>query len=603
MSPITQSLILNGDNSFPYNIILNYPSKDSQADGTIPNLFLCFYQDDIADNMDIPLSLVKYIKKAELPVNISIVFAYGERQFIEKEGMIYGTDVFVKALSSNEDNTVIICDLDAKSTKVITSSRRMIAPSYLIKIAFNSFLHSSLNKQIPNYYVSQLYSYSFFYDRNLSTLFENEIPGIKLEYSRETEQSVIEESLENIIKAFSLTSNRTWDHHFLMVKVFNRFLRLKETATIKMVITIFLIWLIFIFMLIFVNRRQKRTTWNAIKHIWYAIPVTFLLILISFFLGKLFFSAFLTPSTDARKIIFLSGTQLIISFFICAAFYTIILLTNTKFGEKSIDYLIVFSCFINQSIFILVDISLFPIFMIICFLSILAFVIKNNPLHITVFFLMILIFVPYLTSLISYAYIQDLRIYLITNNKVPFFMAALLYPLFLIYFRILTSISRNSKNTLTFFITHSSFFLVVLILLPIISYQAIKEIEKNNVKESITFEKSTEENAITVHYFDKKIFDDIIRTIDIQIKGQPLQCDVRLHSNLYQPLLYTDNAYTTISYTTVFFNIPSNPPQEMRFSYGTDNRPATLTVTAFFKTDKENVYSVVSKTVPLGAFR
>ena len=603
LSPGTQSLIISGDNSFPYNIILDYPAASLQSEEgkNPPNLFLCFYQEDIAEKPELAVKLAEYIQNAKLPVNVSIIFAYGERQKIEKEGMIYGSDVFINSLNSNEDNTVIICNLAARKEKILTSSRKKIAPSYLIKIAYSSFLHSSLNKAIPNYYVSQLYSYNFFYDRNLSSLFENDIPGIKLEYTRGTEQSLIEESLKNIIKGFSSAVNRTWDHHFLLIKVFNRFLRLKETTTIKMVIVIFLIWLIFIFMLIFINIRQKRTTWNAIKNVWYTIPVTFLLITISFYLGKLLFNLFLSTGSDAKTIVYICSCQMLISFFVCAAYYTIILLINPKFGEKSIDYLIIFSCFANQSIFILIDISLFPIFMIICFLSIIAFVIKNNPLHITVFFLMILIFVPYLVSLISNANIQDLRLYLITNNALPFYMAILLTPLFLIYFRILTSISRNSKKSLTFFITHSSFFILVLILLPIVSSFIIKDIEKNNIKDKLLFEKAEENQAITIHYTDKKIFDDIIRKISINIDGQPIQCDVRLYSALYQPLLYTDNDYTILSYNSGYFNIPSYPPQEMTFSYGTDNRPTNLTVTVFFETDKENVYSVVSKSISLGA--
>ena len=594
---LKQSLLLTGANDFPYNII----AQKNDNTEKLAKLYLVFFQEDFENKLDLASNLLSFVKKEELPVNLSFLFAYGERQKINKEGMIFGTEIFAESLNSNEDITIIICDLEANQTKIISSSRKKTAPSYLTQAAYNAFVNANLEKTLPKYYVSQLYNYSFFYDRNLSTFFDYEIPCLKLCFSNDINQETIQTSLESLLKGFSASKNRDWDHHFLMLRLFHKYYRLTESATIKIIILIFLSWLIYAFLMLFANIRQKRTTWFTIKGIWYSLPVTFLLILISFFLGKIFAGLFIKTSSDAGKIMYLYCIQLLISFFICAAFYTIILLINTKFTEKAIDYLIIFSCFINQSIFILVDISLFPIFLTICLLSILAFIIKNNPLHISVFFLMILLFIPYITSLLTGANITELRIFLMTNNKVPLFMATLSYPTFLFYFRILTSIARNSKKALTFFITHSIFFISILIFLPIFSYFGAKALEMNNHKEGISFEKAKKDEEIFIQYEDIKLFDDFVRTINISFQNEPLQCDIRLRAEDHQPLLYTDNDYTSISSNTGYFKTPSNPPKNLSFSYGTDERPSSLLVTAFFETDKENTYSIVSKELILEA--
>ena len=52
---------------------------------------------------------------------------------------------------------------------------------------------------------------------------------------------------------------------------------------------------------------------------------------------------------------------------------------------------------------------------------------------------------------------------------------------------------------------------------------------------------------------------------------------------------------------TGYFKTPSNPPKNLSFSYGTDERPSSLLVRAFFETDKENTYSIVSKELILEA--
>lgn len=597
LNPAAQSLITGGDNSFPYNILLENPGKKiTEADR--PAVTLVFFQEDVIARPDliIPLSGL-----SDESCDITLLFAYGERQRIQKSGMIFGTEVFARAVSSNEDSTVIICDLEASVTKIVSGSRGTVSPSYLVQGAFNAFTRSGLKKSVPHYYVSQMHSYDFFYDRTLSVFFDSGIPAIRLEFQPGTESSVILDALSQTIMQLSQARARDWDQHFLMVRLFGRFFRLTETATIKIIIAIILSYLAFIFLLGFVNSRLKLATWSEIRHIWYCVPATCILIALAFFLGKHFFMLIARPETDATAIAILGCTQAILALLLCSAFYTIVLLCNRKFGEKSVDYLIVFACFVNQFVFILVDVSLFPIFMTVCLLSLLALVIKNNPLHISVFFLIIVIFLPYITSLAANASLPELRVFLITNARIPLYISVLMYPLFLVYFRILTSIARNARKKLTFFIAQASFLAAILIFLPVLAGALARKTDGKTQSREMIFEQFRESGEIAVTYSDKKIFDDIIRTISINFPRECVQCDVRLFSEFQQPLLYTDNDYTPVTEQEGYFNIPSTPPSQMSFTYGTSVRTSTLILTAFFATDNPDVFAQASQSVTLEA--
>lgn len=592
----TQSLILSGENNFPYNILLEHKADEISG----KNLIILFYQEDFQKNSREITESLSQILAQKYDFNITVLFSYGDNQRIEKQGMVYGNRAFISSLNTNEDYTVIILDLNHRKNTVIANSQGYTAPSWLIKNEFNSLLQAQLNANIPKLYISQLFHFDFFYERILSDFFKEDIPALQvcLQDNDESRQK-LQKILLTSVDLYSKTQVRNWDHHFLMVKIFGRYINLTESATLKIIILIIFLWLLFIFTFIFINVNQKRFAWQRVKKIIYVAPLSFFIIVASFFIGKTIFGLLPGNPTYAGKIYTLLSIQFICTILLISLLFLFVLLSNQVFEARSVDYLILLSSFINQSLFILVDISLFPIFMLICSLSLLTLLIKKNNLHIIIFVLMILSYIPYAHYMVLYADLSSLYSFLTTNKLVPFTFALILNPLMLVYFRILTFIKAQSKKfskQLTGVIAAN---LSIIITVIVISLVRIPQLNKNRAVPVANEFSRTRNDLIQVTYTDKPVFDDIIRTIKISIERPVIQCDVTITSQNGNPILYTDNEYEAISQKAAFFKIPDNPPQEMTFSYGTNHNACLINVTAIFATPEYNKYQIAVQTIPV----
>lgn len=595
--PVAQNLLTSGENSFPYNIIIDFPAKEKSNE----TLLLVFYQEEVDHNRNVIKSTLEYIRESRIEQNVSVLFSYGENQKIEKQGMIYGSSSFLNNLNSSNDFTAIIFDLSSSKNMIISNSNGTTAPAWLIKNEFNIFLKSNISENLPLYYLSQMYRLKLFSERILDDFFKNNIPAIKLNINKE---KIDDEKLIFIIKEsinkYSQTEIKNWDQHFLMLRYFTGYVNLSEKATIQIILVIILVCLFSLMILFFVNTSMKKHAWQRLKKIWYIVPVTFAVIYLSFFEGKFIFNALKLKLNDVQKIYFLLSLQIFIGFLNTSIIYLFTLLYNKDFEARSIDYLIIIACFINQSLFILVDISLFPIFMIISLLSILALSVKNNVLHIIIFIFMIIPFVPYLHDIVKFADIQSLKNFVLNKNTVSLAFTFILYPILIVDFRILTYYRNIRFKKSSVFIGTGSSVAIILITLTLISSVRTFQLSKINEAKSNKLIRTSREELIDFNYFDKDIFNDTIRTIFISLKEKPLQCDVTLIGENHSPILYTDNDFEIISQNSVFFKIPYNPPQKMSFSYGILSEPCTIKITAIFQNQEENDYTLVTKMVSLG---
>ena len=246
-SPTTQSLVISGENTFPYNIIVTFtPEQNSSPE----NLLLVFFQEDVLKNKNIIKEALKRIKEADYPFTVTALFAYGEKQKIQKADMIYGTNVFLESLSTNLSYTAVIFDLESKINEIETTANRLSSPPQLIKNSMNLFIEYEIESVLPRLVLSQLSTYSFISSRILSGFFENEIPAIKLSIGA-IPQEEKEETAVNIIsdftELFSKTGDFSWEHHFFIIKAFGSYHIISEAMILRIVTPIIFIWLIFIF--------------------------------------------------------------------------------------------------------------------------------------------------------------------------------------------------------------------------------------------------------------------------------------------------------------------------------------------------------------------
>ena len=599
-SPVSQSLVISGENTFPYNIIVTF----NQEQNTSPeNLLIIFFQEDVPENQDLIKEALRQIKEAAYPFTTSVLFASGEKQKLEKADMIYGTQVFLESLNTNLSYTAVIFDLESKKNEVISSANGLSSPPLLIKNAMNLYRSNGIGNPLPAIVLSQLSSYSFISSSILSRFFDYEIPAIKLSLGgiepAEKEATAVN-IITNFVKLFSKSSDNSWEGHFMLVRLFGSYHIISEGLILRIVTPVIFIWILFIFMLIFVNRRLKRHTWYTIGKIWWSVPLTYLIITFTFFISGLYFRNMFPNISDAGKIYGQFILQISFSLFIILSVYLLLLTFINGFDERAVDYLLVISCFINQSIFILADISLSPIFIIICLLSLLALTVKNNYLHIAVFLLMILPLIPYGHRMVSAGDLHGFALFMSDSKAARFVIPFVLYPVYIVLFRIITSV-RTKKQKIRYVAaaTISAFFLITITLTitGLVRTRALnkREISQNEIKLS-----PLGDQLIDLSVSDKNVFDDIIRTVDVELKEDCILCDILITTEGPNPILYSDNDYTNPSANTARFRIPENPPKDMTFRYGAAKTPCRITVSAVIEGENEGDFSFISRSLEIG---
>ena len=597
-SPSTQSLLASGENTFPYNIIVTFsPEQNTSPE----NLLLIFFQDDVPKNQEIIKDSLEAIKNANYPFTITALFAYGEKQKLDKADMIYGTKVFLESLNTNLYYSAIIFNLEDCKNTIETTSSGLSSPPWLIKNSFNLYNNCQVNGASPFFLLSQISSFKFISNRILKGFFDYEISAIELclgEIDGDEKIKKTSDVIKGSAELFSKTADTSWEHHFLILRLFGSYHIISERTILHIVIPTIFLWLLFIFLLIFVNRRLKKHTWYTIGKVWWSVPLTFFILTGSFFLAGMIYTNLFPNVSYAGSVYGRLSFQIITGLFFCFIEYLLILFTNYGFEERAIDYLLVISCIINQSLFILADISLSPIFIMICLLSLIALTVKNNPLHFAIFLLMVAPLIPYGHRVITASEIKGLSEFL-KGPKPSILIPLVLYPVYIVLFRILTSIRTRYKKVRTLFIFSSVIFVSISFSLILLGIIRTKQLKKLEVPEKEITYTPYGEDLINLSYTQKNIFGDVIRTIDIELPDNCLLCDLLLTTDRVFPVLYSDNDYTSVSNNAVRFRIPDNPPEKMTFSYGAAMTPCKISVTAILE-DNEGQYSLITKSIEAG---
>lgn len=597
-SPSTQSLLASGENTFPYNIIVTFsPEQNTSPE----NLLLIFFQDDVPKNQEIIKDSLEAIKNANYPFTITALFAYGEKQKLDKADMIYGTKVFLESLNTNLYYSAIIFNLEDCKNTIETTSSGLSSPPWLIKNSFNLYNNCQVNGASPFFLLSQISSFKFISNRILKGFFDYEIPAIELclgEIDGDEKIKKTSDVIKGSAELFSKTADTSWEHHFLILRLFGSYHIISERTILHIVIPTIFLWLLFIFLLIFVNRRLKKHTWYTIGKVWWSVPLTFFILTGSFFLAGMIYTNLFPNVSYAGSVYGQLSFQIITGLFFCFIEYLLILFTNYGFEERAIDYLLVISCIINQSLFILADISLSPIFIMICLLSLIALTVKNNPLHFAIFLLMVAPLIPYGHRVITASEIKGLSEFL-KGPKPSILIPLVLYPVYIVLFRILTSIRTRYKKVRTLLIFSSVIFVSISFSLILLGIIRTKQLKKLEVPEKEITYTPYGEDLINLSYTQKNIFGDVIRTIDIELPDNCLLCDLLLTTDRVFPVLYSDNDYTSVSNNAVRFRIPDNPPEKMTFSYGAAMTPCKISVTAILE-DNEGQYSLITKSIEAG---
>ncbi len=599
-SPYSQSLVISGENTFPYNIIVTFPAEQNTSP---ENLLLVFFQEDVPDNKELIKQCLKEIREGKYPFTVTALFAYGEKQKFEKPDMIYGTRVYLESLNTNLSYSAVILDLESEENEIETTASGLSSPPLLIKNSLNLYKNYGIGDKLPVFILSQSSSYKFISSPILGRFFDYEIPAIKLSLGaipKEQKDKTACDVITDFVNLFSSITDNSWEHHFLIISLFGHYHLISERMILRIVTPTIFIWIIFIFLLIFVNRRLKKHTWYTVGDIWWSVPLTYVVLVVVFFISGYFYKNLFPHASYAGKIYGQLILQIIVSLFIILSMYLLILTRNFTFNERSIDYLLVISCFINQSIFILADISLSPIFIAICLLSLLALYVKNNYLHIAVFILMIAPLIPYCHRMITASNLRELSEFITRNPKVNIVIPFVLYPVYIVLFRNIASVRTNRQKIRFMAISTAIAFMLVSTALILLGVFRTSSLNKQQVTQPDISISPLGNELIEISVNDNMIFEDTIRTLDINLKEKCILCDVLITTEYLNPVLYSDNDYSNPSLNTVRFRIPDYPPEKMTFSYGAAKTPCRITVSAVIEGTDDDNYYFISKSLAIG---
>lgn len=586
-------LVTSNINNFPYNLSVNYPQKNNKSNNfldTPKNLYLFFNQEDVLSNQDVFSQLFDYLKTSDFDFNINLVFLYGENQEIQKKYNIYGLDSFLKTINTNENSTIIYVNMNQNRNSIISASNGIISPSWLIKNEHDIFIKYNISTYLPFFYISQANKNNFIKNRELSSIFNEGIPSIVLNInsqdfsSSNTIANILTESIEN----FSKIQNQNWDQHFLMLRLFGKYSLISENKIVRIIIFNFFLFLFFLIFLGFINKRLRKEAWNKMKKIWYVVPITFFITVFSFFIGKIIISNISGISSQTGKLFLLYSSHFITTYILLSSYYLPQVFINSKYEARSIDYLIINSMVINQFVFLFFDISLFPLFFFECVLAIISLKTKNSIIR---FFIYLIIFLPfglYAQSLVKYSNINELCNFAFSDLIQIFSVSLVIYPYFLIYFRLLTSmkqILQTKKRFLKFTAYFSLFIFSSVIIICLVFIPKVKKLNPKSFSPKIT-EFNTD--VISYNYSDKNLFNNKMRTLKLYLPDNCIQCEVKIENENGKAILYSSDEYEIDDNNNTYFLIPYSPPKQLTFIYGTEDINSIIYVKAW---TKENIFS------------
>ena len=106
LNPKTQSLLISGENNFPYNIILEKDSSIQNESIDTKNLIIQICMEDFFVAQQEITDICKLIKRSNFSFNIIVAITYGDNQIINKSNKIQGTDVFIKSIFENQTTSI-----------------------------------------------------------------------------------------------------------------------------------------------------------------------------------------------------------------------------------------------------------------------------------------------------------------------------------------------------------------------------------------------------------------------------------------------------------------------------------------------------------------
>lgn len=568
-----QNIIAPGDNKLPYNLVMHFDNQNSYDNN---NLIICLKMDSAHRHQEVIFDLISQLRFRK--INSTVLFVYESDTPTLGIVTASGNDSFLSNLDTDKKYTALILNLDSDKNTIQAGAEGQNSPSWLINATYDAYLDERLSQDLPVYYLSQISKLKYNSNEIFGSFAEENIPIISAGFNLNTTPSeTVSRVISNFLDYYAADKNQDCDYHSLMFRLGSKKIWLSEYHIIKVLIIITFLSLVFVYILAYLSSSIKSVAWKDLRKSWYTIPVTLILIILGSYLAKFIYLACTKQGTTATTAFGLPVLQIIIASALVSGFYLLEVVFHKKsYGERSIDILIIITTFLNLCLFSLVDISLFPLFLFICFCSIISFLAHRNWLHIVFFIVFIVIYIPYISLLYSSSNVVSLKEYFASTSIFIYVIAIAGLPIYLMWLRILTAIQQKHSRNRIFIILISSAYVGFMIIFMILNKAAYSNKSATTTITELEKIEDTQNKYVKIHYEDKQIFENIYRTVYLELDDKAVCTQVNIVGTEGAPVLYSENYYIQSNANSAIFTVPIFPPEKLTFSYGANKAPQTI---------------------------
>ena len=597
-SPLTQELSQTGQDDFADNLILSFAAtseESSENESGRTELAFCFTQEDFALHEQALLDFLSFLKDLKRTWTATVLFSALDNPEFRTIKSIKGTRVFAESVDATDATAAITVNFDSsRRTAIHTGSKNHTTPLWLTRRISDAFFDTQVAFSFEDL-LSTIYRLGIVRGQErLSFFFMNDIPAIEINFSSDTELSVLKSFAEN----YSPQGTEEWDMHYLYIKrgSFFRAVFINERAIIIACLSVGILTILILCVFSFLGAYGERHKYEFIKSS-YMIPFTIGISFLSLFLGQAVVSQIPTINPIIQY-----GIKIVFAMIFISALFTMQGILKFSVTAFMYGYLLSVVSIFNIFLFSTRDLTLFVIFAVEYAIIYLSRTAKRLFSLSVYFILMLMPFLPYGYIIIKNAEDIELARTVFTSAAGNLLLAFAIFPFQITWLRmlVLLNVRAGIKGyTMKKMILNGVFSTVAVLafisaIIFSISHFVYRPEYRKSLKDDIQLtneEKFTLSAKLTSDEFSGMNTNHI----KITSKEEALRYEVSLKGIENTHPVY-DSIYDyeiSVIDETYSFIIPDYPPKSITIDYAASSKArAKIEVTAYYKTSESHTFRV-----------
>lgn len=597
-SPIPQYLSKTGQDSFAYNVLVDFEGNDENIGQEV---IFCFMQEEYFSNKAEIQDFLHYLKNNGHSWTATVLFSALDTPAYKTSDSIMGTEVFASSIDDTDSCCAVTISFNKEeNTAIYTGGKKTTTPLWLTQLVSDAFFDSKISVSFENK-LSAIYRLGIVKGQErLSYFLKNEIPAIEINFNNPSELS----GLKNFAENYTVEENREWDIHYLYLNRGNIFrtVFIGERTIIISCLSVGILTILLLCVFSFIGENGERHKYEFIKTS-YMIPFTIGLSFLSLVLGQ-HVVTFLSSIFSINPII-QYGIKIVFSMLFISALFTVQGILKISVTAFMYGYLLLVVAIFNIFLFSTRDLTLFVIFVAEYILIYLSRNAKSLPSLSVFFILMMLPFLPYGFIIIRSAEDIELTKTVFTTAGGNLLLSMAIFPFQITWLRMLVFLNVRAgikgytmkKMILTgifsTIVILAFIFMIIFLISHFVYRQDFREAQRIETKiireEKFTLSaklSSDEFLGMKTNHIRINSEDEALR-YEIILKGSKNSHPI--YDSIYNYTIATDSEGND----TYAFIIPDYPPKQIIIDYAAPAKTnAQIEVTAFYKTDKADTIRI-----------